>query len=173
MPIAFPAPSRGGLLASATSLISGKPPGFIPAPNLGNPGLAFSAATLGPGRGIIAPRANPRNPGVNYAFAFALQNLEQTPQPLTDARLYRQDEGTLNMTLAGISYDATGAPLGNCQVLIYRTADKSLVAETTSDASGNWSISLLKGGPFFLVEYKVGSPDVFGTSPNNLVPVQA
>ena len=78
--------------------------------------------------------------------------------------------GRLNMTLSGVSRDSTGAALGNCQVLIFRTADKSFILETQSDGSGNWSVSMLVGGPFFLVEYKVGSPDVAGTSVNTLVP---
>lgn len=78
--------------------------------------------------------------------------------------------GRLNMTLSGVSRDSTGAALGNCQVLIFRTANKSFILETQSDGSGNWSVSMLVGGPFFLVEYKVGSPDVAGTSVNTLVP---
>ena len=77
------------------------------------------------------------------------------------------------MSLSGRSLDSTGATLGNCRVLIFRTEDNSFVLETTSDASGNWSVTLNKGGPFFLVEYKAGSPDVAGTSLNTLAPIQA
>jgi hypothetical protein len=86
-------------------------------------------------------------------------------------RAIRSTLGTLNMTLAGVSRDSTGAALGNCRVMIYRTEDMSFVMETTSDGSGNWSVSLLRGGPFFLVEYLVGSPDRAGTSKNTLAPV--
>jgi len=92
---------------------------------------------------------------------------------LAGAKTFRSKLGTLNMTLSGLSRDNTGAALGNCRVLIFRTEDNSFVLETTSDASGNWSVSLLKGGPFFLVEYKAGAPDVAGTSKNNLAPVPA
>lgn len=78
--------------------------------------------------------------------------------------------GRLNMVLSGVSRDSAGAPLGNCRVMIFRTEDKSFILETQSDASGNWAVSMLVGGPFFLVEYKAGSPDVAGTSVNTIVP---
>lgn len=84
---------------------------------------------------------------------------------------FRSAGGRLNMTLSGTSRDASGAPLAACRVLIFRTEDNSFVGETASDASGAWSVSMMKGGPFFLVEYKAGAPDVAGTSANTLVPV--
>ncbi len=78
--------------------------------------------------------------------------------------------GRLNMVLSGTSRDNTGAALGNCRVMIFGTGDKRFILETQSDGSGNWSVSMLVGGPFFLVEYLAGSPDRAGTSVNTLVP---
>ena len=75
--------------------------------------------------------------------------------------------------MSGISRDNTGAALGNCQILIFRTEDKSFIAETVSDAvTGAWSITVMKSGPFFLVGYKVGAPDVAATSLNTQVFIQ-
>jgi len=83
----------------------------------------------------------------------------------------RSKPGYLNMSMSGVSKDSAGATLGSCRVMIFRTEDNSFVTETTSDASGNWSVGLLKGGPFFAVAYKAGSPDVAGTTVNTLTPV--
>lgn len=170
MPIAFPPAVRGWPEIRAKNLIQ-KPFDFVPAPNMGNPNYRFTSQTLGSGMGKIFPRANPRNPGVNFALAFATPLAEPIVQPLTDARLYLLEEGTLNMVLSGVTRDSTGAALGNCRVMIFRTEDNSFVTETTSNASGVWSVSLMKGGPFFEVCYKAGSPDLSGTSLNTLAPV--
>jgi len=89
------------------------------------------------------------------------------------ARPFRSRSGTSNTYLSGVSRDSTGSPLANCRVLIFRTDDNAFVMETTSDGSGNWSVLMNKGGPFFLVEYKTGAPDVAGTSVNTLIPTPA
>lgn len=91
--------------------------------------------------------------------------------PWTDGRVNQRVSASLNKTLSGVSRDSAGVALANCQVLIYNTGNRGFVAETTSDSSGNWSVSMLVGGPFFTVEYKAGAPDVAGTSVNTLVPV--
>lgn len=72
--------------------------------------------------------------------------------------------------ISGVSRDATGAALAGCQVLVFRTYDKVLAAETTSDGSGAWSVTVDRQQWHFLVEYKAGEPPVFGTSPNTLSP---
>jgi hypothetical protein len=77
-----------------------------------------------------------------------------------------------NFGLAGVSRDSSGAVLGSCTIKLFRTADDTLAAKTVSDASGNWSLPVMLSGPFYLVEYKAGSPDVAGTSVNTLVPTQ-
>ena len=92
-------------------------------------------------------------------------------QPTVAAKPFRSVMGRSNLTLSGVSRDSAGAILGLCQVLVFRTEDKSFVYETQSDANGAWSLTVNKGGPFFLVEYKAGSPDVAGTSLNTLAPV--
>lgn len=121
---------------------------------------------------IQSQRRGSRSPGIvgmpGKRFGAARPNLAGTIT--VQAKPFRSQLGTLNMMLAGVSRDSTGAPLAECQVLIFRTEDRSFVGETMSDINGNWSISMMKGGPFFFVEYKVGTPDVFGTSLNTRVP---
>jgi hypothetical protein len=74
--------------------------------------------------------------------------------------------GSQNGRIVGVSRDSTGAALGSCVVKVFTTADDVLVASTTSDGSGNWTAYPNAQGPYYFVEYKAGSPDVFGTSPN-------
>jgi hypothetical protein len=81
---------------------------------------------------------------------------------------YDRNFAESNSRMVGISYDASGVALAGCTVKLFRTSDDSLVASTVSDGSGNWRFDSMEGGPFYLVEYKSGAPDVFGTSPNTL-----
>lgn len=74
--------------------------------------------------------------------------------------------GAQSNRIIGVSRDATGIALGTCVVKVFRTADDLLVASTISDGSGNWTAYPISLGPYYFVEYKAGSPDVFGTSPN-------
>ena len=173
MPIAFPPPSRDAYFQSPAVYFA-KSFTIVPAPNLGQPGVNFAqrgiGLTLDPGIPLTKARTNVRELGRQYRAPTNNNIINQVNLPVTDGRIPQRIMGALNMTLSGISRDSTGATLGNCRVLIFRTEDNSFILETTSDASGNWSVSLLKGGPFFLVEYKAGSPDVAGTSVNTLVP---
>ena len=92
-------------------------------------------------------------------------------QRTASAKAFRSRLGSNNLTLSGVSRDSSGATLSNCRVMVFRTQDKSFITEIVSDASGVWSLTLNVGGPFFLVEYKAGSPDVAGTSLNTLAPI--
>lgn len=177
MPIAFPPSDRGPDWDWASRLQ--EPDLYQCAPNLAAVGEEFMADHLSPGLPGDAPLINRAvnlcNPGVDYEmpeFMVGAQPcLVLVPAPAADARFsVLQFNNSSNLFLIGISRSSTGAVLGNCQVMVFRTEDRSLVAETTSDGSGNWSVSLMKGGPFFLVEYKAGVPDVAGTSVNTLVP---
>jgi hypothetical protein len=103
---------------------------------------------------------------------FGAPRPNKADQPTVSSRPIYSELGFLNMSLSGVSKDSAGANLGSCNVMIFRTEDKSFVGQTTSDASGNWSVPLMKGGPFFTVAYKAGSPDVAGTTLNTLTPVQ-
>ena len=74
-------------------------------------------------------------------------------------------------SLSGVSLDSSSNPLGTCVVKVFLTGNDVKQFETVSDASGNWSIDVgANPGPFYLVEYKTGSPDRAGTSLNTNVP---
>ncbi len=76
-----------------------------------------------------------------------------------------------NASITGISRDSTGAPLGDCVTKLFRTWDDAIIASTVSDGSGNYTFYPPSSGPYYVVWYKAGSPDVAGTSVNTLVAV--
>jgi hypothetical protein len=72
--------------------------------------------------------------------------------------------------LQGVTRDSAGVILGSCTVNIFRTSDNSWAGSTVSDATtGAWTFDVIGGSPFFLYEYKTGSPDRAGASVNTLV----
>ena len=107
---------------------------------------------------IVFPLAEVRTPrgkqlGVGPSFEGVL------PLP-TQPALY----------ISGVTKDSTGAPLANCVVTLYRTANDVCVEEITSDGSGNYAFSPVGLGQlYYIVAYKAGSPDVAGTTRNDLV----
>lgn len=86
---------------------------------------------------------------------------------------FRSKSGILNTILSGVSRNSVGVALGNCRVMIFTSPDNRFVMETTSDINGVWSVYIMVSGPFYLVEYKKGSPDLAGTSINTLLPAVA
>ena len=76
---------------------------------------------------------------------------------------------TKNETISGITKDSTGSALGSCMVQLFRTPSDQFVGEMLSDASGNYSFDNPGSGPFYIVAYKAGAPDVAGTTVNTLV----
>lgn len=73
--------------------------------------------------------------------------------------------------VSGITKDAAGAALGSCVVKCFITATDVLFSQTTSDGSGNYTLTTPIGVAVYLVSYKAGTPDVAGTSVNTLVGV--
>lgn len=76
-----------------------------------------------------------------------------------------------NNTLSGVTKDSTGAVLSFCRVEIFLTGSDTPVMEMASDASGVFSFYNPGSGPFYIVAYKAGAPDVAGTTVNTLVAV--
>lgn len=75
-------------------------------------------------------------------------------------------------TLSGITRDSTGTVLAGCVVDMFRTANDTLISSTVSDAAGAYTLPVSgPAGPFYLVAYKAGSPDVSGTSANTLIAI--
>lgn len=74
------------------------------------------------------------------------------------------------LLISGVTRDNTGASLGGCTVKLFGTADDTLREVVMSDANGNYTFSAINDGAlYWTVEYKVGAPDVRGTSDNTLV----
>ena len=100
-----------------------------------------------------------------YAKTFACDSIlvnQATKTFVTDA--------VLSGKISGITRDSSGNPLGSCIVWVFKSADKSYVAETTSDAvSGEYTFDgLLSGTDYFIRAFKDDSPNVFGTTDDNL-----
>lgn len=72
--------------------------------------------------------------------------------------------------VVGVTRDANGAPLGGVNVKLYHTSDDTLVGSVVSDPIGNYTVTTpYYPDPHYIVFYKAGTPDVFGTSPNTLI----
>ena len=70
--------------------------------------------------------------------------------------------------VVGVTRDAYGSPLGGCTVKIYRTSTDEVQATVVSDSLGNYVATTPYLDAHYLVVYKSGSPDVFGTTSNQL-----
>lgn len=184
MPIRFPLGTMGPVsaireaqwLKNATKAFDA-----VPAPNMAAPGRPFQALASADGTqtilnpGMPLPKGNTR--GVNLrrlGMMYEAPTSTSVVNPAAPLITDHTDEfsgdnrvlGYSNNRIVGVSRDATGAALGTCVVKVFRTEDDVLVASTTSDSSGNWTAYPNQPGPYYFVEYKAGSPDVFGTSPN-------
>lgn len=180
MPVQFPKPTGPVRSCIESQWLRKQTKAFdaAPAPNLCQVGYPVAVSSplgkrgwsLGPGVGLSPIRA------VNMQ---ELKTMYRAPDNMAKgnpaAELFAvydrsknnaQTEGGVNFRIAGVSKDSAGAALGACSVKIFRTADDVLVGTAVSDGSGTWTAYPNQPGPYYLVQYKAGSPDVFGTSPN-------
>ena len=73
-------------------------------------------------------------------------------------------------SFAGVTRDAYGSPLGGATVKLYHTADDVRVDASVSDASGNYVLyTPYYPDAHYIVMYKVGVPDLMGTTVNTLI----
>lgn len=72
--------------------------------------------------------------------------------------------------IQGVTRNVWNAPLGGVLVKLFRTSDDMKVDQIVSDPQGNYLVSTpYYPDAHYLVQYKVGSPDVFGSSVNTLI----
>lgn len=73
-------------------------------------------------------------------------------------------------TISGTTKDETGAALpgATCYLMDMSDGTPRLVQTTISDGSGNYSFSVGGGINYWIVDYKVGSPDKAGATLNTL-----
>lgn len=74
------------------------------------------------------------------------------------------------LAFAGTTRDEYGSPLPFAVVKCYRTSTDEVTGSTVSDGSGNYTVTT----PYYpdghyLVVYKTGTPDTFGTTVNTLI----
>ncbi len=83
--------------------------------------------------------------------------------------------GTLpgvKLLISGVTKDSTGAILASCTVTLFRTTTNLSLETVVSDANGVYVFSAIGvSETYYVVAYKVGSPDVAGTTVNTLVGV--
>ena len=70
--------------------------------------------------------------------------------------------------ISGVTKDSTGAILAGATVMLFNTATGLLVDTVVSDSAGNYYCSDPNAVNCFAVAYEAGSPDVAGTTKNNL-----
>lgn len=75
------------------------------------------------------------------------------------------------VTVTGVTKNAAGTALGGCLVAIYATPTNAVIETGVSDGSGNYTLSANVSGPYYVVAYLAGAPDVEGTTVNTLVGV--
>lgn len=68
----------------------------------------------------------------------------------------------------GVTLNSSGAPLGGCTVMLFNTATGLLVDTQTSDSAGNYKVTDPNNVACFIVAYLPGSPDVAGTTIDEL-----
>lgn len=74
------------------------------------------------------------------------------------------------LALTGVTRDQYGSPLGGATVKVFRTSDDSLQSTAVSDANGVYLITTPYADGHYLTVYKVGPPDICGTTINTLAP---
>lgn len=74
------------------------------------------------------------------------------------------------LSFVGVTRDQFGSAADGVTVKLFRTSDDRLISQVVSDANGNFTITT----PYYpdghyLVIYKAGTPDIFGTTVNTLI----
>lgn len=82
----------------------------------------------------------------------------------------QEEGGAGRYGIIGVTRDAYGSPLGGMTVKLYRTSDDSVQSSTVSDQFGNYTVTTpYYPDAHYIIVYKSGSPDTFGTTPNTLI----
>jgi len=73
-------------------------------------------------------------------------------------------------TITGITRDSSGNALGGVTVMAFHTSDNRLDDTITSGPSGEFTCAVVDGDSYYILCYKPGAPDVYGTSINTVTP---
>ena len=105
--------------------------------------------------------------------AAAFRGLQGTPGGIGGQSgnvVYRSPGGNANWQIIGVTRNSSGAVLASCNLDLFITGSDQLAMRTVSDAGGNFTFPNPGTGPFYIVAYKAGSPDVAGTTVNTIFP---
>lgn len=127
---------------------------------------------------LVIPR-----PRINQ-MGFRNQWTARQSDPIAfSMRLKPVMEGSsVRFIISGVTRNGSGAALGGCTVSVFRVDELAypndpdvfsdpLIAQTTSDGSGNYSVEVRGPGPYQLTAYLAGAPDVAGVTVNTITPV--
>lgn len=129
---------------------------------LGRPGILAipgRVLALGNGRLMFSSSAPRRNGALGEGGRYAGAG---------DGTFRSPKFSTVNPRITGVTRDSTLAVLASCVVQLFRTVDDQILFESISDGAGDYELTALGSGPFYIVAYKAGSPDVMGTTVNTL-----
>lgn len=71
----------------------------------------------------------------------------------------------------GITKDSNGAILESAVVDVFKTSDDVIQGTNTSNVNGEYLVEVPTQAKHYAVAYKAGSPDVAGTTRNDLSPI--
>lgn len=173
MPIAFPPFDCGPAYApdnAAQSFTSG-----FDISNLGIVGAEFTRDSLAPGMALdysTSRAVNLRNMDYQYEAIDFGNRPNPVPAPLMNdgAFVLQFDWAASNREIVGVTRTSTGTVLASCVIDLFETGSDLVKARTVSAANGSFTIGNPGTGPFYLVAYKTGSPDVAGTTVNTVMP---
>ena len=74
------------------------------------------------------------------------------------------------LAISGYTRDAAGGILPFCTVKLFRSANDVLQTTVTSDGNGYYVATTSYADAHYLVVYRVGPPDIAGTTVNTLMP---
>ena len=106
---------------------------------------------------------------VEIVSSAVLQGIIQGRLLVEPSKIVKPAAQTGIVFLTGIIRNCPSlAPLGGVTVLAFRTSDNIMIGSTVSDGAGNYSIQVVPGVAHYLVAYLPNTPDVFGTTRNDL-----
>lgn len=173
MPIAFPPGKIGPDYApnnDEPSFTSG-----FDISNVAMVGSEFSSMSLAPGMALdynTSRAVNLRNMGYQYEAIDFGNRPNPVPAPLMNdgAFVLQFDWAASNREIVGVTRTSTGTVLSNCVIDLFETGSDLVRGRTVSGADGSFNFGNPGTGPFYLVAYKTGSPDVAGTTVNTVMP---
>jgi len=103
-----------------------------------------------------------------YFAPYALQPVQPTINPTQPG----QAVGKFRRHLNGLTTDASNNALSGATVLAFYSATDTLLGTQVSDAQGNYDFPIYAEGlTFWLYANKAGSPEVFGATSDQVVPI--